>query len=70
MGWQEQFKGFLNSQDDRWTKLLEAIEESGEKPMTKEKEAAIEKTLGLDDIIEDFKERLHNVLVIIYKRKM
>ena len=60
--WSKHFKKFLRRHDERWTKLLELIENNRGKPVTIELEEEWTKDAGIGDYMKDFKSQLNEYM--------
>ena len=57
--WQEKLKIFLESQDPRWRKILEEIEDRSVKPMTGQGIAQVAAAAGVTDHLDAFQKQLY-----------
>ena len=64
VAWNDAFKDFLETQDDRWRDLLNAIEKFGAEPITEEKFAQLENTegLGIQGQAKEFAKQLYTYI--------
>ena len=64
VGWNDGFKDFLETQDERWRPLLEEIEKTGAEAMTEERMSQIENMASLDisGQIKEFSKQLYTYM--------
>ena len=64
VAWNDGFKDFLETQDDRWKSLLNEIEKFGSEPITEEKQAQLEgmEGLGIQGQVKEFPKQLYTYI--------